>query len=150
MEARASFKNVKIAPKKLRFLLPAVKNMTPARAVEHLFYSNKRGAKILYKAIRSAMANAKQTLKTDEHLLQFKALFVDEGNTLKRYKAGGKGAAKPIAREFSHITVVLEAPASVASKKVEVKKAVEEKLTKVQTKATEKVTPKKKVTSRKK
>lgn len=125
MESRASFKNVKITPKKLRSLLPAVKKMKPLDAVEHLFYSPKRGAKVLYKVIRSAMANAKATLKTEDRLLQFKALFVDEGHTLKRYKAGSKGAAKPIAREFSHITVVLEAVKEVVEpKKTEVVKKV--------------------------
>lgn len=121
MESRASFKNVKITPKKLRSLLPAIKKMKPQVAVEHLFYSPKRGAKVLYKVIRSAMANAKATLKTEDRLLQFKALFVDEGHTLKRYKAGSKGAAKPIAREFSHITVVLKAVKEIVEpKKAEV------------------------------
>lgn len=110
MEAKAAFKNVKVSPKKLRFLLPEIKKLTPLEAVNHLLYSPKKGANVLYKVIKSALANAKATLKVDEHLLQFKALFVDEGNTLKRYKAGGKGAVKPIAREFSHVTVILEAP----------------------------------------
>lgn len=125
MESRASFKNVKITPKKLRSLLPAIKKMKPQVAVEHLLYSPKRGAKVLYKVIRSAMANAKVTLKTEDSSLQFKALFVDEGHTLKRYKAGSKGAAKPIAREFSHITVVLEAVKEVVEpKKAEMIKKV--------------------------
>ena len=113
--------------------------MTPLAATEHLFYSPKRGSKVLYKVIRSAMANAKATLKTDDHLLQFKALFVDEGNTLKRFRAGSKGGAKPIAREFSHITVILEAVSLPTPKKEEPKKLEEGK------KETKTVTSKKKI-----
>ncbi len=150
MESRATFKNVKASPKKLRFLLPELKKMSPSRAVDHLFYSNKKGARILYKIVRSAMANAKATLKTDEHLLQFKALSVDEGNTLKRYKAGGKGNVKPIAREFSHVTVILEAvkTAPKAIEKPALPEAKKEVLVKKEQAAPVKKTEKK-VTSKK-
>lgn len=109
MEVRTYIKNVKISPKKLRFLLPAVKKLKPVEAIDYLFYTPKKGAKILYKAIQSALANAKNRLKTDENLLKFKLLTVEEGQKLKRFRPGGRGTVKPIVRRFSHIKIVLEA-----------------------------------------
>jgi len=36
-------------------------------------------------------------------------LSIEDGNRLKRFKAGGRGTAKPILRRFSHIKIILEA-----------------------------------------
>ena len=148
MEARAYIKNLKISPKKLRFLLPAIKKMTPAKSLEYLFYTPKKGARLFYKVIKSAINNAKQTMKINEDLLKFKLLTVEEGRGLKRYKPGGRGAAKPIRRDFSHIKIILEAEAPVKAKKEvapvpkEKKAPVVEKAKPVQKKAVKKRTVK--------
>jgi large subunit ribosomal protein L22 len=107
MESRAYIKNIKISPKKLRFLLPTIKKMTPAGSLDYLYYTPKKGAKFFYQAIKSAIDNGKQTMKINEDLLKFKLLTVEEGRKLKRYQPGGKGAAKPIRKEYSHIKVIL-------------------------------------------
>lgn len=126
MEVQTYIKNLKITPKKLRFLLPTIKKMSPVESLDYLFYTPKKGAKIFYKAIKSAVNNAKQTLKVSEDLLKFKLLTVEEGRTLKRYQAGGKGVAKPIKKEYAHIKIVLAADVKepIADKKLIVKKEV--------------------------
>ncbi|MCX7880905.1 MAG: 50S ribosomal protein L22 [Patescibacteria group bacterium] len=108
MEAKAYIKNVKISPKKLRFLLPEVKKLKPLEALDYLFYTPKKGARILYQALKSAIDNAKKTLKIKEDLLKFKVLTVEEGQKLKRYQPGGRGTVKPIVKRMSHIKVILE------------------------------------------
>jgi len=107
MEAKAYIKNVKISPKKIRILLDDVKKMNPYQAVDHLYYTPNKAAKILYKAIKSAIDNAKN-LSKEAGDLKFKTLLIEEGRKLKRSRAGGRGAAKPIIRRYSHIKVVLE------------------------------------------
>ena len=107
MEAGAYIKNLKISPKKLRFLLPAIKKMSPVESLDYLFYTPKKGAKIFYKAIKSAITNAKAVLKTSEDLLKFKVLTVEEGRKLKRSQPGGKGTVKPIKKRYAHIKVIL-------------------------------------------
>lgn len=109
MESRTYIKNVRISPKKLRFLLPAIRRLNPQETLDYLFYTSKKGAKIFYKAIKSALANAKNTLKTNEDLLRFKLLAVEEGHKLKRYRPGGRGTVKPIIRRMSNIKIILEA-----------------------------------------
>lgn len=118
MEARAYIKNVAISPKKIRFLLAEVKRMAPVQALHHLRYTNKAPAKFLYKAIQSALTNAKNTLSTGEDMLQFKVLTVEEGRKLKRFRPGGRGMAKPYVHKYSHIKVVLMARSGAAVKPV--------------------------------
>lgn len=109
MESQTYIKNVKVTPRKLRNLLPAIKSMKPAAVLEQLIYTQKKGAKAFYKAIQSAISNAKSTLKVDQDNLKFKTLLVEEGQRLKRFRAGGRGTARPYMRRFSHIKIILEA-----------------------------------------
>ncbi len=124
MQSKTYIKNVIISPKKLRFYLKDIKKLTPVEALEKLFYGQQKATKILYQAIKSAINNAKQTLKIDENLLKFKVLTIEEGLRLKRYRAGSRGTAKPILKKRSHIKIVLEGQ-QMPVKKVETK--VEEK-----------------------
>jgi len=142
MEARAYIKNLKISPKKLRFLLPAIKKMTPAKSLEYLFYTPKKGARLFYKVIKSAINNAKQTMKINEDLLKFKLLTVEEGRKLKRYQPGGKGVAKPIRKEYAHIKVILTADMPKTVEKS--KPVIEKKITVEKPKTKSKVTKNKK------
>ncbi len=107
-EASAYIKNLPITPKKLRFLLPTVKRMTPKEALEKLPYINKKAARIFYKVIKSAVDNAKSLYGASEDMLKFKLLTVEEGLKLKRWRAGSRGRAKPYMKRRSHIKVVLE------------------------------------------
>lgn len=114
MESITYLKNVKIPPKKLRYLLDAIKKFTPAIARDHLLYGSTRSARILHKTLVSAIANAKSTLNTQEDLLKFKTLTVEEGTHMRRFRAGGRGTAKPIVKKTSHIKVILTVPELVS------------------------------------
>jgi large subunit ribosomal protein L22 len=116
MESKTYIKNLKISPKKLRFLLPSIKKISPFEALDRLKYTPKKGARVFYQSIKSAINNAKNTLKADESLLKFKLLTVEEGQKLKRFKPGSRGTPKTIMRRFSHIKIVLEAPADTSKK----------------------------------
>lgn len=117
MESITYLKNIKVTPKKLRFLLPNIKGKSPSMALEFLMYTPKKPARLLYQAIKSAITNAKNSLKVSDDLLKFKALMVDQGNKLKRFNPGGRGTVKPYSKEFSHIKIVI-----VAKEKNKVKK----------------------------
>ncbi len=106
--ARAYIKNLRITPKKLRFLLPEIKRMSVRQALQTLPLVNKKAAQIFYKAIKSCADNAKTQFNVDENMLKFKTLLVEEGWKLKRFRAGSRGRAKPYRKRFSHIKVELE------------------------------------------
>lgn len=107
MEAKAYIKYLKISPKKLRFLVGDIKKMEPVRALDHLFYTHKKTAKFLYKAIKSALDNAEKVLKRDKNLFEFRLLTIEEGPRLKRFRAGGRGVAKPFKIKTAHIKIIL-------------------------------------------
>jgi large subunit ribosomal protein L22 len=109
MESVTYLKNLRIAPKKLRFFMPEIKKLKPVLALDYLFYIQNKPAKIFYKAIKSAVTNAKNTLKVNEDLLKFKVLTIEEGQKLKRYRPGSRGTAKPFKRRMSHIKIILQA-----------------------------------------
>jgi len=119
MEAKASVTDVHSTPKKLRTLLMDIKKMTPVKAMDHLLYSPKKSANILYKVIKSAVDNAKATLQIDANLLEFKLLKVDQGHALRRYNPGSRGNAKPYRKQFSHINVVVGVKSVKSVKPVE-------------------------------
>lgn len=119
MESLTYFHNIKVSPKKLRFLLPAIKKHRPAEALEFLMYSPQKTGKIFYKAIQSAIANAKNTLKVNDDVLKFKLFTVEEGQKLKRYQPNARGTARPILKRFSHIKIILTAEEKLSSKKVD-------------------------------
>jgi large subunit ribosomal protein L22 len=122
MEKKFVFKNLPISPKKLRFLLPPLRKTLPVGALDYLFYMPKKGAKILRKAIKSAIDAVKSSLKIEENKLKFKTLAVDEGRKLKRFRPGGRGTVKPIVRRFSHLTIVLTDEEKNEKKQLKIKK----------------------------
>ncbi len=107
MESKTYLKNLKMSPKKLRFFLPELKKKKPMMALDHLLYAPQQAAKMLYFAIKSALNNAKNTLKVPENLLEWKLFTVEEGQKLKRYKPGGRGTAKPFKIRSSHVKIIL-------------------------------------------
>ncbi|NTU46615.1 50S ribosomal protein L22 family protein [Candidatus Roizmanbacteria bacterium] len=144
MESLTYLKNIKVTPKKLRMFLPAIKKQKPAEAAKVLFYTPNASARILRKAILSAISNAKNTLKVQEDLLQFKLFTIEEGQKMKRYYAGSRGSAKPFVRRFSHIKISLVTqtvtlPQALEVEKKEIEEVVEKKEVKAKKTAVSKV-----------
>ncbi len=125
MESQTVIKNVRISPKKLRFLVDAIKNLKPEESLNYLLYINKKGGILLFNAIKSAVSSAQNALKATPDMLKFKALIIEEGQKLKRYRPGGKGGIKPFKKRFAHIKIVLEA-AYPPKKEKEIIKPVKE------------------------
>jgi len=145
MDSKTSVKNVRIAPKKLRFLAPEIQKFTPTVALEYLSFTPRHGARVFYKAVHSAVAAATIKLKTEDKNLIFKSIAVDEGTQMKRFRAGGRGVAKPIKKKFAHITIVITAKKQETPvvKKVEEPKKIEAKVAKPETSKVKESKPKK-------
>ena len=109
METTTISKNLKISPKKMRFLLLEIKKLKPVDALDYLMYTSKKPAEIFYDVIKSAINNGKNVLKVDEKMLRFKHLSIEEGQKLKRFRAGGRGTTRPILIRFAHVKIILEA-----------------------------------------
>ena len=90
---------------------------------------NKRGAKVLKTVIESALANAKRVpdkTYTDDKLY-ISRLTVDQGPSLKRFRAMSMGRAGTIRKRTSHVRVELDLLPGVKPTKREQKEKVSKK-----------------------
>ena len=67
----------------------------------------KKGAYLLNKTLKSAVANAENNAELSVDTLVVKSVMVDEGPTMRRTMPRARGSANMIRKRTSHITVVL-------------------------------------------
>ena len=113
MQARAIAKYVRMSPRKVRLVVDQIRGKGVNDAYAILQFSKKAASEPVGKTLRSAVANAQykaqdegEVLDVDE--LVVREIFVDEGPTLRRYRAAAQGRAAPIRKRTSHITVVVD------------------------------------------
>jgi large subunit ribosomal protein L22 len=113
MKARAIARHVRMSPRKVRLVVDQIRGKSVNQAYQILQFSPKAAAEPISKTLRSAVANAQykaqdagDVLDVDD--LVVSAVYVDEGPTLKRYRAAAMGRAAPIRKRTSHITVAVD------------------------------------------
>ncbi len=107
MEARAIAKGVRIAPRKARLVIDLIRGKSVSEADKILTNMNKEAARVIKKVLTSAVANAENNLNLKKEDLIVSTCYVDEGQTMKRFKIGSKGRIDPIKKRTSHITIVV-------------------------------------------
>lgn len=108
MEARAVAKYIRISPQKARLVVDLIRGKKVAEALATLSLTRKKSAGIVTKVVKSALSNAAVNPSVDESILYVKSIFVDQGPSLKRFRARAQGRAASIKKRTSHITVVLD------------------------------------------
>jgi large subunit ribosomal protein L22 len=113
MEAKAVARFIRMSPRKVRLVIDQIRGRSVNDAYALLQFSKKAAAEPVEKTLRSAVANAQyrgedagEFVDVDE--LVIREAFVDEGPTLRRWKAAAMGRAAPIRKRMSHITVVVD------------------------------------------
>ncbi|MGM0517301.1 MAG: 50S ribosomal protein L22 [Pseudomonadota bacterium] len=107
MQAKALHRFARISPQKARLVADQVRGTDVAHALEALQFSTKKGAAIIRKVVESAIANAENNEGADVDRLRISEIMVDEGPTLKRFRARAKGRGVRILKRTSHIKVVV-------------------------------------------
>lgn len=108
MEIIAKSNSVRVSPRKIRLVADSIRKLRAIEALNSLSLIKKRGASVLFKTLKSAIANAKNNAKLQEESLFIKAIEVTEGGALKRYHPSTRGRIHPYKRRSSHIKIVLE------------------------------------------
>ena len=108
MVSKTQAKYIRISPRKARDVIEVVKGKSVLQALAILRALNKKGARILEKVVRSAIANAKSKGYQDNALFISKAI-ANEGPSFKRYRSATFGRATMIKKRTSHIVVELDA-----------------------------------------
>ena len=107
MEVAAKLKHARISPQKCRLVADQVRGKPVEQALQLLTFSPKKAASIIKKVLESAIANAEHNKGADIDELKVSRIFVDEGPTMRRWKARAKGRVNHILKRTSHVTVMV-------------------------------------------
>ena len=107
MEGKASLKFVRMAPRKIRVVLDAIRQKPVEIALAQLSLSDRRAASVVHKLLASAVANVGQGADVDTADLYVSEAWADQGPTLKRFRPRAMGRATQIQKKTSHVTLVV-------------------------------------------
>ncbi|HVN87238.1 MAG TPA: 50S ribosomal protein L22 [Candidatus Binatia bacterium] len=108
METRAVSRHLRIAPQKARLVVDLIRGKNVGEAINILEFMPKKGARLVIKTLKSAVANAEHTQNVDVDRLYVKHISVGAGATLKRFTPRAQGRATPIRKRTSHVTIVVD------------------------------------------
>lgn len=108
MESKATFKYVRKGPRKVRRVVDLVRGKDVQAALDLLKFDKRSQARDVEKLIRSALANASTKGGVRVDTLYVKSIMVHQGPILKRWMPRARGAASPIHKKMSHMTVTLD------------------------------------------
>jgi large subunit ribosomal protein L22 len=108
VEARAVARFVRITPRKARRVVDLIRGRSAEDAVTMLRFAPQAASEPVRKVLESAMANAEHNLQLGRNSLRVARAYVDEGPTMKRWRARAQGRPGPLEKRTCHITVVVE------------------------------------------
>jgi large subunit ribosomal protein L22 len=105
VKSRTSF--LSVSPRKLRLMVKTVKRFAPSEAMRRMKFLNKKTARILTKAIKTAIADAAHNFGLKKETLKFKEILVGEGPRQKRhdYSHGARFNSGIIQKQKAHLTI---------------------------------------------
>jgi len=131
---RATLRNYRQSPRKVRLLVDLIRGKRAPEAVTLLEFTPKRASLQIKKLLELAIANAAHVSNISADELYVSKATVDQGVTLSRWMPRARGSSSPIRKRCSHITIelarkggakVAEAPkADAKAPKAEPKKKV--------------------------
>ncbi len=114
MEIQAITKNVRMSAQKMREVVRQIQGLPAAHAQAVLAVVPRKGARVVAKTLKSAMANAEdlkmhkpefESLKTES--LRVKLAVAGAATVAKRFIPKARGSAGPILKRSCHVKIVL-------------------------------------------
>lgn len=108
MAYQAVHRFAQISPRKVRPVADLIRGKFVNEALDVLRYQPQRGARMLEKVLKSALANAEDRRAPNLNHLVVADVRVDQGPMFKRMRPKARGMAAIIKKRMSHIQIVLE------------------------------------------
>jgi large subunit ribosomal protein L22 len=102
---RAEAKWVRISPRKARLVAEHIRGRSVPEARTVLAFTPRAAAREIEKVLRSAVANAEANHGLIGDDLVVSAAYIDEGPTIKRWRARARGRVNRIQKRTCHITI---------------------------------------------
>ena len=107
MNVSATLRHARLSPQKARLVADQVRGLPVEQAVEILTFAKRKAASVLKKVLESAIANAEHNEGADIDELHVGFVHVDQGPTMRRFRARARGRASRITKRTSHITLTV-------------------------------------------
>jgi large subunit ribosomal protein L22 len=107
MEAFAILKNVPMSAQKMREVVRQVQGLGALEAMAVLQIIPRKGARLVSKVLRSAIANAENNKNLKPETLRVKEAVAGTATTLKRFTPKARGSAGPILKRRCHIRITV-------------------------------------------
>jgi large subunit ribosomal protein L22 len=107
MQVSAILRGTRLSSQKARLVADLVRGKRVDLALNILTFSPQKAAFTIKKVLESAIANAEHNEGADIDELKVKAIYVDQGASLKRFTARAKGRGNRITKPTCHITVTV-------------------------------------------
>ncbi len=107
-KVRAVAKYIGTSPYKVRQVVNLIRNKDVEAAQVELLLCDRGPAHEVSKLLNSAIANAEHNNQIPAEELKVSEAFVDEGPTLKRFRARARGRGTRIFKRTCHITIIVE------------------------------------------
>lgn len=114
MEVHAITKNVRMSPQKMREVVRQIQGLPAPHAQAVLAVVPRKGARIVAKTLKSAIANAEdlKTHKQEYRNMNTEGLVVKEAvaqtaSIIRRFTPKARGSAGPILKRNCHVKIVL-------------------------------------------
>ena len=106
-EVRAEAKWIRVSPRKARLVVEHIRGRSVPEARTVLAFTQRAAAREIEKVLRSAVSNAETNpnLQWNGDDLVVSAAYVDEGPTIKRWRARARGRVARIRKRTCHITI---------------------------------------------
>ena len=108
MAYEAQHRFARISPQKVRPLADLIRGKLVDEALDILKYMPNRGARMLEKVLKSALANAEDRRASNLNDLMVVDVRVDPGPMTRRLRPKARGMAAIIKKRMSHIRVMLD------------------------------------------
>ncbi|MBI3252725.1 MAG: 50S ribosomal protein L22 [Candidatus Omnitrophica bacterium] len=108
MIAKASAKFVRIAPRKVRYVIDLIRKKSVSQAQAILNGSPRRAGGILRKILNQALDAAEKNSKIHAGQLFVSKVTADGGPSMRRFRAASMGRASTIQKRTSHIQLELD------------------------------------------
>jgi large subunit ribosomal protein L22 len=108
MAYEAVHRFARISPRKARLVADLIRGKDADEALDILRYQPQRGARLLEKVLKSALANAEDRRAPDLNRLVVVDVRVDGGPMVRRMRPKARGMSAVIKKRTSHIRVRLE------------------------------------------
>jgi large subunit ribosomal protein L22 len=107
MEVQAITKNVRMSAQKMREVVRQIQGLPAQQAEAVLAVVPRKGARLVAKTLKSAMANAENNHQLKPETLLVKSAVAGTATNTKRFTPKARGSAGPIIKRSCHIKIVL-------------------------------------------